>query len=113
MSKCENCISQNVCKWWANGDGHNLNCTDEVVCPEYKDKSLFVELPCKPDDIVHTARYKETHPFKIVGINITNDKYGKMRVAAFACGTEFLAEDFGKTVFLDRDEAKKKLKEMG
>jgi hypothetical protein len=26
--------------------GKNLNCTDEVVCPEYKDKSLCVELLC-------------------------------------------------------------------
>lgn len=44
MSKCENCLSQNVCRWWENGTGKNLNCTDEVVCPEYKDKSLFVEI---------------------------------------------------------------------
>jgi hypothetical protein len=53
MSKCEKCLSHNVCKWWANGDGHNLNCTDEVVCPEYKDKSLFVELPCRCKDCEH------------------------------------------------------------
>lgn len=49
MSKCENCLSQNVCRWWESGMGKNLNCTDEVVCPEYKNKSIVVELPCKAE----------------------------------------------------------------
>ena len=111
MSKCEckECLHYDACK--KISDVHGLAFGSSPFCEHYKPKSLFVELPCKPDDIVHTARYKETHPFKIVGINITNDKYGKMRVAAFACGTEFLAEDFGKTVFLTEEQAKAKLKE--
>jgi hypothetical protein len=121
MSKCENCVSQNVCKWWGNGMGKNLNCTDEVVCPEYKDKSLCVELPCKVGDTL----------YEICNPKIFNKSIAELKVVAItfllsSCcnhlaittenyrGANILLElnDFGKTVFTDKAEAERKLKEI-
>lgn len=115
MSKCENCLSQNVCKWWANGDGkHNLNCTDEVVCPEYKDKSLFVELPCKVGDKLFRIF---TYKMKIHDYTITEFLFNGNEILIYGEGgyrecAICVDKEIGKTVFLTKESAKEKLKEL-
>lgn len=42
MSKCENCIHNEVCTYGENRS-NGMYCTGEK-CRQYKDKSLFVEL---------------------------------------------------------------------
>ena len=116
MSKCENCISQNVCRWWENGMGKNLNCTDEVVCPEYKDKSLFVELPCKVGDEVYLIEFGKVQKGRINEINISAS--GNVVVLDLFFRSIVLRRNraiyftqFSNTIFLTKEEAEKKLKE--
>ena len=47
MSKCENCIHYDVCEMFGN-----IRYREEHSCRTFKDKSLFVELPCKVGDKV-------------------------------------------------------------
>lgn len=114
MSKCENCISQNVCRWWQNGDGkNNLNCTNEVVCPEYKDKSLCVELPCKVGDTLYIIEDKEI--CEVIVNMFQFDKYGNYVVLENddLWFDTYSIDKLGKYYFLTEEEAELKLKEMG
>ena len=57
MSKCENCIHYKACEDWVDNllERHIFpyECEgDEKPCEFYKDKSFFVELPCKVGDKV-------------------------------------------------------------
>lgn len=47
MSKCEcrDCIHYEACQLWCKGYAES--------CDTYKDKSLFVELPCRCNDCKH------------------------------------------------------------
>ena len=48
MNKCENCIHYDACK--KISDVHGLAFGSSPFCDHYKDKSLFVELPCRCKD---------------------------------------------------------------
>lgn len=143
MSKCENCIHYDVCtlvmakakhlteqtvrKYLNEGNA----CTDH-----FKDKSLFVELPCKVGDTVYAiseSRVEECRCYDI-SIGIENlvetehncdyeckgcpfNSWGQDYSGEYSCQGEygvwlFKFEDFGKTVFLTKEDAEAKLKEM-
>lgn len=111
MSKCENCIHNEVCKY-------------EVVhstkgCEHYKDKSLCVELPCKVGDTVYIVDFSGVTEAFVSNINMFYNYLTEeienvvdLRIIGnFSRHKNF--EDFGKTVFLDRAEAERKLSEVG
>jgi len=117
--KCKECLHYDACK--KISDVHGLAFGSSPFCDLYKSKSLFVELPCKVGDVV----------YKIRNSKIFNEKIVEMRVIAVtflvsSCckhlsitaensrGANLLFEldDFGKTVFLTKEEAEKKLKEV-
>ena len=99
MSKCEcrDCIHYEVCEY--KGD---------MLCDYFKDKSLFVELPCKVGGTVYCIRnnmvVEETIAYYYVEenneISFVNDRED----------TDFT---FGITAFTDREEAERKLREVG
>ena len=99
MSKCENCIYCKRCiRISPISDINNYIDLDgrdyvEKICPDFKDKSLFVELPCAIGETVYMV-----------------DIYDKIILKR-----EFNIHwiyDFGKTVFLTKEDAEKKLKEI-
>lgn len=122
-NKCKNCIHYDVCcemitkhnkLFFVCGDKGNEG-------QHYKDKSLIVELPCKVGDKVYEIRNPK----------IFNEKIVEMKVIAIAflvsscCnhlsiiaensrGANLLLEldDFGKTVFTNKEDAERKLKEI-
>ena len=128
MSKCENCIHDKACHLWLKGYA--------VSCDNFKDKSLFVELPCKVGDTVFAiseSRIEECRcdeiciygNEKIIMTEHTCDydckgcpfsSWGQDYSGEHSCQGEygvysFKFEDFGKTVFLTEEEAEAKLKE--
>lgn len=117
MSKCENCLSKSVCRWYENGAGKNLCCADAFPCPEQKDKDLFIEAPCKMGDTVYRVVTMGTGvTFKKVGYNTYREKEQTIkhfiRCVTVTKNNFFdVLENFGKTVFLTREEAKQALKE--
>lgn len=104
MSKCEcrDCIHYEVCEY--KGD---------MLCDYFKDKSLFVELPCKVGDEVWFDTYKRGN-----SIGIQPHKVDRIDVV-LVCGEKELIEtkipiwQIGKTVFLTKEEAERKLREVG
>lgn len=131
MGKCENCIHYDACK--KISDVHGLAFGSSPFCDLYKSKSLFVELPCKVGDkvyvdedtwsfgvlyydnkfihskffavgeIVSVIKTKKQLLMKIRVSNSIHTRYRHKRYPVSA---------IGKTVFLTKEEAEKKLKEV-
>ena len=110
MSKCENCIHFECCCKWHSEE-----------CRFFKDRSLFVELPCEvgQDVFFYTVVDDEGgYPvFDILDgevISFSIQKEGLWVYCRYKCGLTYwhvVAESFGKTVFLTKEEAEQKLKE--
>ena len=85
---------------------------------EYEDleeQGLLVRLPCKVGDTVYVPKRVLVSEFKITAIFC--DILGTFFYWLFCCGIYertigFSERDIGKTVFLTREEAEKKLEEM-
>ncbi len=142
MSKCEckECVHEEVCRI------REFPSLEEILkdgCPKYKDKSLFVELPCKVGDTVYVitekhpcyaCRYVEDFCHKYCAVKDksklvvkeakvyyflfqkTSNKIQLEVAQTINLAMHFLhleIKDFGKTVFLTKEEAERKLKEVG
>ena len=112
---CKDCLHCNVCA--INGiDINNKNFKKELCCGEFKDKSAFIELPnveigqelfyidrftnTVESDIVSRLNWEETDLGVQTGIWSENNAF-----------SEFFS-DVGKTLFLTKEEAEAKLKEL-
>ena len=116
--ECKNCVHEKVCRI------RNFPSIEEILkdgCDHYKDKSLFVELPCKVGDEIYYLTSIDTEK----ELNVKEIFCGT--VQAFGCDEKDIwlsvkytnglfyhhkSEDFGKTVFLTKEEAEVKLKEI-
>lgn len=119
MSKCKNCIHYEVCDHYCvdpnTYEELDLEERDGVedICFYFKDESLFVELPCKVGDYVYRITGENTTKpwvwhWEIVEIMIYQDEI------VYRDDSDNIIEnkDFGKTVFLTKEEAEAKLKEL-
>lgn len=104
---CKDCIHCEICLDGIDND--NTPCV-ENNCITFKDKSRFVELPCKVGDTVFFDTHKHgeevgIQPHKVIRVDViaTTDGF---------TGATLYAYDFGKTVFFTREEAEKKLEEI-
>lgn len=88
---------------------------------QIEEQGRIVKLPCKVGDTVYYFEggyYKnikdwEIVPIKVTEFNIKVNRSGKlMPLAMIANGTRYPMSSIGKTVFLTKAEAEKKLKEM-
>lgn len=110
MSKCENCIHYDVCcKCDMYGD-----CADN--CKSFKDKSLFVEYPCKIGDkmyFVCGSNIAEYEVYKIEYDFVFFRLYGENPNYVIE-HREFVGmyPNPSRTLFLTKEEAERKLKEM-
>lgn len=113
MASCKDCIHYEVCKNHYNiCQAHNLNL--------YKDRTRFVELPCKVGDTVYFATKDRFNSATIDEITITDNgmqfywlQYDKSyEITEIWDDGTFSDKDIGKTVFLTREEAEKALKEL-
>ncbi len=124
MSKCETCIFSDRCDKYhiATDTGKyayqniDLSMRDDVeeICDDFKDKSLFVELPVKLGQICYALHpYKnEVEECRVSSLTQKADGSWKIRLTHNHSVFEIRADEIGKTVFLDRAEAEKKLQEM-
>ena len=134
MRKCEQCIYYPKCDEYP---------FDESGCKDFKDKSRFVELPCKPGDMVYVI--DEKHPCfacwcctdhchldcrisdrrklvvktAVVSSISYKQRCNEIEVDTVSHNTNVLHNyeqtyafnDFGKTVFLTKEEAERHLLE--
>lgn len=92
---CKDCIHYDICeKFYTDEDMRVL-----TYCSDFKDKSKYIELPCKVGDTVYQADRMRIYQSRIKNIIFDTD------------GVAFDKNAIGKTVFLTREEAEKKLEE--
>lgn len=127
---CNNCIHYEVCEGWQVDERRE---TLANGCTDFKDKSKYIELPCKVGDTVYcldTLVDKDKCdkcPFYYEGgmgdypaceKSITGSRSAECIEIKEEIGTLkdilwwMFRNDFGKTVFLTKSEAEQKLKEM-
>lgn len=116
---CENCIHNDLCNERERSNGK----FPVRPCHHYKDKSLCVGLPCKTGSKVWFIAKKENDKqFSVfegqVGCFRIENYYSRLAVIHWTDYQEtyrYIArfEDFGKTVFLTKEDAEIKLQEMG
>ena len=123
---CNDCLHAEVCGTFAiASEIFEISSPERTAssCNDFKDRSRFVELPCKVGDTVYSI-YKgdiEAHivnrlEFCTVGNNSECQDYFGTAEGIDNCDENFsfinfTKATFGKTVFLTREEAEQALKE--
>lgn len=89
---CENCYHYNACAYFLRKENKRLGSAEGFICEHFKDKSLIVELPCRVGDILwtHSSITGKPISFTVPDIHWIID-----------------ADNFGKDVFLTREEAER------
>ena len=110
---CKDCINFEWCK---SQNSEKISYYDGLSCMEnkchgFKNKSQYIKLPCKVGDTVYiNAWFGKAVPHvvkKIGSVYIQTDDERHHGSTA-----DFYADDFGKSVFLTREEAEKALGEV-
>lgn len=105
---CKKCIHYDVCQ------AHlKLNNIPFELCGLFKDKSNFIELPCKVGDTVYTIPRRAIRKWRVVFIGLCESPY--INIAWYKDKNNFETrsiyfEQIGKTVFLTKQKAEAKLK---
>lgn len=106
--KCENCLHYGVCTF-----AKQYEAADK--CTDFADKDLYIKLPCK----VGTKVYALATPCGgCEHYNLSLEQSLKIcrncekREIAECTFDNELIDEFGKTVFLTREDAEKKLEEL-
>lgn len=102
---CKDCIHYVMCLLGACINGA------AGACPNFKDKSIVIELPCKVGDTVYCFApcFDEIHHPKL---KVVESEIVEVRTIATVLGLNFDVDKIGKTVFLTREEAEKALQDM-
>lgn len=106
MNTCADCIHFGICPY-GEFSGAPL-----PVCKSFKDKSKFIELPCRPGDTLYDTRTNYSgvrtdaiRPFEVCKVDFVIVPWETWYVR------DVRSYEFGKDVFLTKEEAEKKLKE--
>lgn len=107
---CKDCIHYVVCWRVKEVETGNPMITSYHICRAFKDKSRFIELPCKVGDTVYCFEpyFDENLRSKL---KVKESKIVQMRTIATVLGFNFDIEKIGETVFLTKEEAEKNMKE--
>ena len=117
MASCNECLHKEACNHWLQKDNKHLGAVEGFICEHFKDRSKFVELPCKAGDIIYEIceRRKSGEWKKIVVERVVHSidvGIGGSMVAR--CGTTIsvFLSGIGKTVFLTRESVEKALEDQ-
>lgn len=120
---CKDCIHCDVCDRHTESDrGFPPYRSDSYAnqCKDFKDKSKFLEFPCKVGDeiwFVYSPKFpadpKDKGKWFIVQDGIQRMIYGKkgFSIESWNIGTKSVKE-LGKTIFFTKAEAEARLKEL-
>jgi hypothetical protein len=103
-------MKADVCKHKANLDKDPIIGMSVEKCEHFKDKSKFIELPCKVGDTVYSIKHNKVNEYHVTSIQICTRVSIVIRLVN-NCFTfhDVFRKDFGKTVFLTKEEAEKAL----
>lgn len=96
-------------------NGHNKCCNKLAEYEDLEEKGLLVRLPCKVGDTVYVPTRNFISELRIIMISV--NMYGAyfrwmLNSGIYPNLDGFSRSKLGKTVFLTREEAEKKLEEM-
>ncbi|MGN0444223.1 MAG: hypothetical protein ACI4F5_06385 [Acutalibacteraceae bacterium] len=124
MINCKNCIHYDVCLL-EEGEIF-IGAKKNGFCGKHKDKSRYIELPCKVGDMVYCINtFSQNDPrinkCEVDAVHITSGKnlrghkkpsYALVRnINMPSLSSRIYFEKFGITAFLTREEAERALKE--
>lgn len=104
MASCKDCLHVDVCK-------NMYIFGDMPICEHFIDRNRFVELPCNVGDTVYSIKNYHINECVVAWIRI--DTRTSITIRLMTKDYIFYdvsRKDFGKTVFLTREEAEKALK---
>lgn len=105
---CKDCFHYEACKSYEEFDF-----ADHSNCDTYKDKSKIVELPCNiGDKVYHIIRESEIIEESIYQVRIYDHMHIAFSGSRKGGRIVFREDDIGKTVFLTKEEAEARLKEL-
>ena len=117
---CKDCIHQTACFDWCRGFGQEAE-----LCEHFSNKAEWVYMPCKAGDTIFLPWewHRESGIAQITVLRVVlteNESYIETDFASddcdyfmkYNCGL-FWFEDFGKIVFIIKEEAEKALAERG
>lgn len=126
--RCEDCIHYDKCsEMYEHIFGNKYENEVENICNTFKDKSLFVELPCKMNDTIYCVGSKclsglydkecEYFGQDECPCRLNEELIIFKRIVSKSLLIALIFEDnenfiFGETVFLSREEAETRLKEL-
>ena len=119
---CKDCIHYDVCMDYTtlkeSEFAQHFEGSD-VLCDHFKDKSRYIELPCAVGDTVYRViadkRVKHPHECKVIGYWYSEDEpCSRIHLVRYVNGVfdysmSIPLSDFGKTVFLTKEEAEQAL----
>lgn len=113
MTTCRDCIHFDVCGMC----GYEDDIRAMTFCSYFKDKSRFVELPCKIGHYVYyiyeITNYKGEHRYVLRTNKIKSiDIHEYYKYYSLFDRSVLISDDYNKTWFTDKSKAKAKLKEL-
>lgn len=110
---CKDCIHYEACYFDdpERERDRNVRCDN---CANFKDKSRFIELPCKAGETVYFISYEGDIQEGILWCFEIDDDDKKWMHILYQDekAYQYIFDMFGKCVFLTKEEAEKALKEM-
>ena len=118
MATCSDCVHYEVCKEY----GEVFELMKDERCSLIKESSKFVELPCKPGDhayMLFTKREKDGRKIierdVVVEVIVDHITIGDADIPCYTvfdvelcnCVEGVMATDFGKYIFLSKEEAER------
>ena len=110
--ECKECVHESVCRIRTYPSQYGLT---GDACDHFKDKSLFVEVPVKLGQICYALHpYKnEVEECRVSSLTQKADGSWKIRLTHNHSVFEIRADEIGKRAFLTKEEAERKLREVG
>lgn len=116
---CNDCIHNGICHLQYMR-GEKYKDIELFECSDFKDKSKNIELPCTVGDTVYhyCKSVNQTVPYVVEDIHIDKEQTRYFATAfdvyynEYLDEIEFAEDEIGQTVFLTKDEAEQKLKEL-
>lgn len=125
MKTCKDCIHQEVCLEFVKIRTETLSSIQQSeYCLLFRDKTKFIEKPFNIRDRIYIiTKYIHSGPYEIINCMVTKMRFKNDGAITFSCeghyannnryiSGNFKTSSIGKTVFLTREEAQKKLEEM-
>lgn len=129
MKTCKNCAHFDACAnfWFSDYDFTNSivetkrKHANQKTCRSFKDRKLIFETPCKAGTVVYGiheicteegVETKEVFEGKLISFSI--DENSENFCVRYECGLTYWhrLSDFGKTVFLSKEEAENELQKQ-